>query len=484
MNAGKLHLHKNNQFPFFIFTFSILVVLVLPALLRDGMFMDGLIYATVSKNLAADDFKSLWQLRVSDAMKNPYYDQPPLTFWIKALFFKFLGNTLYTERIYSFTTLLINAWLMIKLWEMIYRNKPETARMSWLPVLLWVIMPVCFWSFSNNMQENTMSIFVLAAVYTGWKGYFQNRIGYIPVSGVFIFLAAMTKGIQGTFPLVWPLILEFTFRKHSWIKSAGFTATLFLVVALLFVLLFTFEESRNYFKGYFQARLINTFTNAEFTNESRFHLVKKFFESVSIPLAVCILIRLSAKKMIHGQTGSKKIIAAFLLLALCGTLPLMITKEQRRFYLVTALPYFSVSMASWVEPRVLNITSALSSDTGYFQKTRAAAIICLTGAILASALSIGRTSRDKNMIDDVHLIASAIKPETKACIENNLLSNYSLLLYFSRYHGISLFDASSCSHDYLVASGHQFDYENQNCRKMNIPLKSFSLYKCLNKRQQ
>ena len=46
--------------PFRIFTLAIFIVLIVPLLVQDGMFMDGVLYAAVAKN-QAEGFGSFWQ---------------------------------------------------------------------------------------------------------------------------------------------------------------------------------------------------------------------------------------------------------------------------------------------------------------------------------------------------------------------------------------------------------------------------------------
>jgi 4-amino-4-deoxy-L-arabinose transferase-like glycosyltransferase len=467
------------QLPFYLFTFTLLMAMVLPALIREGMFMDGMIYAVVSKNLAADNFSSWWKLRVSDAMMNPYYDQPPLTFWIQAFFFKALGNGIYTERVYSFMTLLVNAVLIIRLWKQIYRNHNDTASIGWFPVILWIIVPVCYWSFANNMQENTMSVFVLASVYFGYKGYMMQHRWSLLLSGLFIFLAGMTKGIQGTFAIVFPVILFFVFRKHSFTRSVLFSVQLAAIPSGLFALMMCFPESRHYFEGYQQARLVNTFTNETFVSESRWHLIKKLAESLAVPIALCVMILWIKKsgRILLGDLFSKRVAAAFFLLALCGTLPLMITKEQRRFYLVTAMPYFAIGMAALVEPKVQQLIRGITDSPSRQQKALALGGVCMAAVLLVTACSAGKTSRDADLLHDVQMTASVLKPDSHACIEAGMLNRYSLLLYFARYHNISLFNASSCTQVYLITDLHTSSDHAGNYTKVNLPLKNFALFK-------
>ncbi len=94
---------QNKQTPFWLFTVALLFALTLPVLVQDGMFQDGMLYAGIAKNLAGDR-GSFWALHFSPTLFNIFNGHPPLAFGIQALFFKILGNSIYTERVYSFFT--------------------------------------------------------------------------------------------------------------------------------------------------------------------------------------------------------------------------------------------------------------------------------------------------------------------------------------------------------------------------------------------
>src|SRR5690349_12292063 len=182
------------QFPFWILAASVLIALILPTLLQDGMFMDGLLYACVSKNLA-DGLGSFWFPHYSKTL-HPFFDQqPPLGFGIQAVFFKLFGDSIYVERGYCFLTALVNASLIAVLWRIVFKNEHEIRQVSWLPVFLWITIPVCFWAYSNGVMENTMSIFDLLAVIFIVRFFQIKSPGLIILSGICIFLASLTKGI-------------------------------------------------------------------------------------------------------------------------------------------------------------------------------------------------------------------------------------------------------------------------------------------------
>jgi 4-amino-4-deoxy-L-arabinose transferase-like glycosyltransferase len=90
--------------------------LILPVLIQDGFFMDGLLYTCVAKN-QGNGIGSFW-FPISDATwnvagKTTFHEHPPLVFGIQSIFFEVLGNSMYVERFYSFLTACITALLIV-----------------------------------------------------------------------------------------------------------------------------------------------------------------------------------------------------------------------------------------------------------------------------------------------------------------------------------------------------------------------------------
>lgn len=157
------------QLFFYSFTASIILVLVAASLVKDGMFMDGMLYACVSHNLA-QGLGTFWHPYFSETTMSFFHEQPPLMFGLQSLFFKVLGSSMYTERIYSFIFTIVNAFLIVRIWKAFHINENDESKLAWLPVLLWIIIPVCHWSYANNMEEVTMGVFVsLSMLCTAWS---------------------------------------------------------------------------------------------------------------------------------------------------------------------------------------------------------------------------------------------------------------------------------------------------------------------------
>lgn len=78
---------------------------------------------------------------------------------LQSIFFRIFGDHLFVDRLYSLLTAIVQAILIIQLWKFIFKGQDKLSKFSWLPMLLWIIIPVVSWSYSNNMLENTMGIF-------------------------------------------------------------------------------------------------------------------------------------------------------------------------------------------------------------------------------------------------------------------------------------------------------------------------------------
>src|ERR1019366_5424087 len=87
---------------------------------------------------------------------------------------------------------------------------------------MWVIMPVVFWAYTNNIQENSMAVFATASVYLFFcaiksNSLFKSPCFYLGCGS--IFLATLCKGIPGLFPLGIFFIYWISCRKISFRSS-------------------------------------------------------------------------------------------------------------------------------------------------------------------------------------------------------------------------------------------------------------------------
>ena len=154
-------------------TISFFIGLLVPILIQDGMFLDGVTYSSISKNLA-HGIGSIWKPHYTKVLYPVFYEHPPLVFGIQSLFFKILGDGMYTERIYTLITAIFTLLGIVACWRLVFKQHPM-QEYSWLPVLLWITVPLIFWSYKNNLLENTLSVFTLFSVYFIFRSLLQKR---------------------------------------------------------------------------------------------------------------------------------------------------------------------------------------------------------------------------------------------------------------------------------------------------------------------
>lgn len=424
-------------------TIGIFSILILPWLIQDGMFMDGMIYATVARNLSLG-IGSWWDLHLTNFLSGRYLDQPPLTIWITSFFFKVFGYSMYTERIYSFTTAIINLLLIKAIWQKVNFKNEKYKEYWWLPVLLWIIPPVSFWTFTNNLQENTMGIFILSSVYFMFDCIQRDKNKIVPLAlmTICIFLAAMCKGIQGTFTITGLLIFAIVADRSFLSPAIKFTLISGVILSVFAYALYLYPPSREYFTGYFYTRILRTFTSPEMaTTDNRFYLLFRLLTEEITPVALCLIAIIVSGKAAFKNTQQKennKYSLFFILIALAGTLPLLVTTEQRRFYLAPVFPYYALALSFFIIESVVYIFERIKSVKIY-NSIRYLGFGLLALTLILTIINTGTIKRDKEMLHDVYKIGSTLEQNSVIGIYyDDLYSLWILHLYFQRYYSITL----------------------------------------------
>ena len=281
--------------PFQLFTLAIFIILIVPLLVQDGMFMDGVLYAAVAKN-QANGFGDFWFPMFAETWNkhgvNTFHEHPPLVFGIQAVFFKVLGNGIWVERFYSFLTAIGTTWLVHLNWKVIVGKDSKLVPFSWLAILLWIIIPVVFWSFQNNMHENTMGLFILASTYFCFKFYFEKpNYQYLIWSSVFIFLATFCKGVPGLFPIAIPFLYWISHRKITFVNVILHTSLLAFGVILIYLLFMVHEPARESLSFYFENRLMGRI-DSDPTVSSRFYILNRLIQELLPPIILSTLVLL------------------------------------------------------------------------------------------------------------------------------------------------------------------------------------------------
>ena len=370
----------------------------------DGMFLDGVYYATISKNLS-NGLGSFWFLP-SIASSDVFHGHPPLAMGLQSIFFSIFGDSIYIERFYSLLTFIVTGFFIHLIWKEVIGKKYSLY--SWVVLFFWVIIPLNSWACSNNILENTMNIFVASSVFFLIKNIRTNDLVYIIISGVCLSLAFLSKGFTGLFPLSFFFLYYLVFPSMTFKEMIRRTLLLIASTLTPFLLLYVFyPPAIDSLSEYINVQVIDSLKNVQTTN-NRFSITTRLFNYMkfihlftilsvfvyivylfrrkvldniflilmTILFISCLVIELfvdtdrnflyiynyvflllfliyQSRSSIESNiisSASIRWIIFFMLLGFSGVLPMIISLKQGGFYILTALPYFVISFTILIIP--------------------------------------------------------------------------------------------------------------------------------------
>lgn len=481
-------MNSNRQIPFWLMTISIFIGLIVPILIQDGMFMDGVLYTCVAKNLA-NGIGTFWFPKFSElgfAGNTTFHEHPPLVFGIQAIFFKMLGNSMYVERFYSLLTACITAYLITRLWKLLTKDEQKLQKLSWLPLLFWIIIPVCFWSYQNNVQENTMGVFTLLAVYHSLKVLYSSQKIFLNLlfSGVFIFLASFSKGIPGLFPIAVIGLHGLVSRNLSFSKIVLYTTILILTPVAIYLLLSIHPEASESLSIYLNKRLLGRIKSAP-TVGNRLYIVQRLFMELlpvlAITLVMLTIYRLRSIKNKLEKPYTHKIIL-LVLIGCSGSIPLMLTLVQKVFYFAHSLPFFAIGFALIIAPGLLNLVNRINPKKTSSKIFSVIAVAILASTVVFSLLQKGKTSRNDDLLNEVYLIGKIIPKHTTITIDKSMWNEWDLQCYLVRHFNISV-DPSDNHHHFYLLDKTLDNLPTDKYEKVALTTKRYDLYKVTKKNE-
>jgi 4-amino-4-deoxy-L-arabinose transferase-like glycosyltransferase len=470
---------KRRQLPFLLFTVSILIVLTIPNLIQDGMFMDAMLYTSVSHNLSMG-IGTFWfpQFSVHNiAGLSSFHEQPPLVFGIQSIFFRLLGDSMYVERFYTFLTFILTIFLIHLLWKEIFFEDKRFSRISWLPLLLWIIVPVCFWSYQNNMHENTMGIFILLSVLCIFKSFRKKESSslLLLIAGLFILLATLSKGLPGLFPVVLPLLHWLITKRYSLLEIFWKTANLLLIPFVGYTILFSIPESRESLSIYLFKRALHRINDVP-TVSSHFYILIRLFSELIPPLTIVIVflvIRYFKSRSMNALFLRNSLL--FICIGFAASLPLMLTRVQKGFYFVPALPFFAIGLSLIIIQDVTVLTERVYQRKKLYKSLLSGSIFLILSTLIFSCMQIGKTRRYREVIHDVYEFGKVIPKKSTVSIPEELWNEWDLQCYLMRYFNISLESGNNKTY-YILDKSMKAD-STMNFKKVDLETLQYDLYR-------
>jgi len=442
--------------------------MLLPFLVTEGLFLDGLVYATVSRNMA-DGHGNFLQPLFEANMQVPFYEHPPLVFWLQSLFFRIFGDHFYTEKIYCLCMALLSIRGIRANWKLLYKNSSGAAY-SFLPVILWICIPSVHWSYQNNMLECTMSVFVLWSTWFSIKSIETGKTEFIFPAALSIWLAFLSKGPVALFPLCTPVLYALLIKKQRIgnVLLPGLLLPLFTacfgVIHLILLPELNISLSR-----YLNQQLFPSMQNMrEVTTGSHFTILYYLLRELLLPVVLVLLAALGARRL--KLLPQPRIFIFLLLCGLSASLPLMLTLKQRSFYLLPSLPYYAMALACICLPHVQALMQKRYSTPIQALMTLTAFPILITVLVMRW----GTIGRDKELVQDIHLVTRYMKPGTVGNLDSELCSDWSVFAYSMRMGYVSWTCGSG--EPWYMSKQNQIPHTQAALKPVQAPFKIMQLY--------
>jgi len=384
---------------------------VAPFWLQDGMFMDGQIYAAVAQNLA-DGLGRFWAPVYQPSSPVPYSEQLPMFTGMESLLFRTMGGTTWTERVFMALAWVATAFGLVVLQRNVWPEAPrETALWT---LVVWSSAPLVGWGMGNHVQEMWM------APFTVWAAVAMMHPRWAWLGGILTVGAALFKGPQGLFPLAWLPILALGSVLPRAIVLRRFASVGAVVLAAAAMLWF-WDDAREAILRNAGNRLVRTFTqDRAVTTSARWWLLGPLLGQWAVLFAAS----LAAAWLRFGtlRPAVDRRVLAVLALSLCASIPLMVTHEQRDFYLITSLPFAALGLAN-----------AVRGGTSV-RKPWAMGVLGILALAGLATLPLRRVERDTALRASLAAHREDFAPRAAFNVSPELRLNHELAAYAMRYY--------------------------------------------------
>lgn len=466
---------------FRLLTCAIFVAATVPRLAHRGMFVDGVTYASIARNLA-EGRGTFWTPSYTATIYPQFHDHPPLGFWLQSLWFRALGDHLYVERLYAVAGALATAALLAAFWRRLEKRGRAYPTpfwgLEWLPILFWVAVPVVSWSIVGNLLETTVAVFTTGAILAVFGGVTAATptaaAAWGLVSGLSIVAAFLTKGPVGLFPLAAPVVFSFlpNARRRSAVLAAQWSTVAACGAALALL-----AASRSSLTEYLRVQILAALTGSRETSGSSLTIVKDLVQAVLLPMtALGVVAAAAARRFVApSEQIDRRRALLFLVLGLAGTLPILVSAKQAGHYVVPAVPMFALASAIVLAPTVRAFVDRFGVACSRF--LFAISVILLAGAFAAAASpGIGRDrTRLANL--DVLEAAAPLGETIGICPEAN--DDWGLHAWFERRFRASLDAGRGGRHDILLKTASPRNgCPPAECTAITDPAQSLVLMRC------
>lgn len=470
----KLKSELSQNLPFYFFIIGLFIIAVSPKLLSEDMFFDGITYSTISKNLS-NGIGTFWNLHYTATCYPEFHQHPPLAFAIQSFFYTIFGESRFIDKLYSIFTFVVTGFIILKIWKML------NLKHGWIPLLFWFSFPIVGWAVSNNILENTLTIFTSLSVLFYLISQNRKRWFFIFLSGLMLALGFLTKGFVAFFPWTFPFFMWLFLKQQSFRNMIVDTLAIFIftVIPLLLLVLIS-KEAKLSLLNYIDIQVINSIRN-EITVTSRFYIIKILLYELIPAFCLSLLLLFVGKKKkfdLNLLKENRKIALVFVLFGLTGVLPIMVSLKQSDFYILATFPFFAIGSGIFIYPLINFLVTKINyKSKGFFVFKWLGFGLFFIGLLISLYFS-NNIYQNQSKIKDSRLILSKLPEGSIISIYPDMYENWFLHAYYARYKNVSLDPNPELQREYLLIENRYYsDKILQNYTIINLPTTDYKLYK-------
>ena len=416
---------------------AICVALILPRIAQPGMFVDGVTYAVLARNLAAG-FGTFWAPSFSTTVYPVFHEQPPLGLALESLAFTILGDHLYVERLFSVAVFAATAFLIAALWR---RLLPRDY--DWLPVLFWILPSTVTWGAINNMLEGTQALFTTTAVLLLIDAVRATGLARSLLSSALaaacVVAACLIKGPVGLFPLVVPplaLLLLDERRRHV-ARVLTVTLAVLAMVAAAALVIAANVEARQAVAEFSSTHLMPALRGERGLPRRAFDIGRHFTLGILARMCALALVLWMIRPRRRPIASTPWMVSLFFLaVGLCASLPLLPSPVLAGHYFLPSVPFFALAVAAAALPAVQVYREPSASARGLLPLGLAAGLVLLAVAVLLVRGPMER--RDVALIGALRAMDGQVPRNTTIGTCASAARNWGLHGYSQRFFRLSL----------------------------------------------
>jgi len=424
---------------FYLLIAGAFAFLTIPRMAQAGMFVDGVTYAAISRNLA-DGVGRVWAPFYTATVYPQFFDHPPLGFVLQAAAFAVFGDHLAVERGYAVALGGLTGLLIMLIW----RDTVRDAAYDWLPIIFWLLPSVVTWSIVNNMLETTQAAFTTLAVFA-FVHSFRSSMAWAwgLLAGCSILGAVLTKGPTGFFPLATPLIAALVLRDRA--REALRTGAMMLVAVVAVGAVVCWPSApRAALSTYWDQQVVASMSGARVGGERWSSLARHLTGGVLMRMGALFALAgvccSSFARSTDDRSGKHQTAwtVFFLVLALAGSLPIALSERIAGHYLVPSIPLYALGFASLSLPV---IGPAFNRWRGRKSVTRvigSLGMLLIIGSVAVPVLAGALERRDVDWMTEFGSLSSSVPGDTTLGTCEAVKADWGLHAYMMRFFSVSL----------------------------------------------